>query len=152
MSYANECMDADISSPLASEATDLRIATFRLARRIRAQRAVDRMSDGQFTVLATLKVHGPHTLGELAERERVSAPSMTRTVNCLADAGYLTRTPGQDDRRTVRIALTDAGLAVVAETARRGDSWLAASLADLSAEQRATLAAAAAIMQEVATR
>ncbi|WP_347345026.1 MarR family transcriptional regulator [Microbacterium sp.] len=152
MSYAKKNMDADLSSALAAEATDLRTATFRLARRIRAQRAVDRMSDGQFTVLATLKVHGPHTLGELADRERVSAPSMTRTVNCLEEAGYLTRSPGEEDRRKVRIALTDAGRAIVEETARRGDSWLAASLADLTAEQRATLAAAAAIMQEVATR
>ena len=70
---AAESRDA---ADLAAEARDLRMATFRLARRLRAQRAVDTMSDGQFAVLATLNLHGPHTLSELAERERVTAPSM----------------------------------------------------------------------------
>ncbi|MFT4135655.1 MarR family transcriptional regulator [Microbacterium sp.] len=152
MSYANEYMDADPSAQLAAEATELRIATFRLARRLRAQRAVDTMSDGQYAVLATLTVHGPLALGELAEREHVSAPSMNRTVNCLEGAGYITRTPHADDRRKVTIALTDTGRAVVAETARRRDSWLAASLGELSDQQRAALAAAVAVMQEVAAR
>lgn len=137
---------------LSSEATDFRMATLRLARRLRAERAVDSMSDGQFAVLAALRVHGPHTLGELAERERVSAPSMNRTVNCLEDAGYLSRTPDADDRRKVNIALTDDGFDVVEETVRRRDSWLEKSLAALSPEEREILHAAGAIMQEVASR
>ena len=133
-------------------AADLRMATFRLARRLRSQRAVDTMSDGQFAVLAALKIHGPHTLGELADRERVSAPSMNRTVNCLEESGYLSRTPDEDDRRKVNIDLTGAGRDVVIETIRRRDSWLEAAFADLTVRQRATLADAAAIMQEVAAR
>jgi DNA-binding MarR family transcriptional regulator len=99
------------------------MATFRLARRLRSQRAVDTMSDAQFAVLAALSVHGQHTLGELADRERVSAPSMNRTVNGLEESGYLTRTTDADDRRKVNIALTDAGRAVVEETVRRRGSW-----------------------------
>jgi DNA-binding MarR family transcriptional regulator len=134
------------------EASALRIATFRLARRLRSQRAVDTMSDGQFTVLAALKVHGPHTLGELADRERVSAPSMNRTVNCLEESGYLTRTSDETDRRKVNIALTPEGLAVVEETVRRRDAWLEETLATLSADERALLARAAALMEGLATR
>ncbi|MFT3797421.1 MarR family winged helix-turn-helix transcriptional regulator [Microbacterium sp.] len=135
-----------------SEASDLRMATFRLARRLRSERAVDTMSDGQFAVLAALSLHGPHTLGELADRERVSAPSMNRTVNCLEEAGYLSRTPDEDDRRKVNIALTDAGRDVVDETVRRRDSWLEQALAELTPAQRATLHEAAAVMREVASR
>jgi DNA-binding MarR family transcriptional regulator len=134
----------------AAESSELRIATFRLARRLRAERAVDSMSDGQFAVLASLKVHGPHTLGELAERERISAPSMNRTVNCLEESGYLTRTPDEADRRKVTIALTDAGLDVVEETTRRRNAWLEAAHAALPPEQRALLGRAAEIMLEVA--
>lgn len=140
------------SSTLSHEASELRMATFRLARRLRAQRAVDSMSDGQFAVLAALKIHGPHTLGELAERERVSAPSMNRTVNCLEESGYLSRTPDENDRRKVNIALTDEGLAVVAETTRRRDAWLEGALAELTDEQRSILIRASEIMREVATR
>ncbi|SCY49235.1 DNA-binding transcriptional regulator, MarR family [Microbacterium sp. LKL04] len=137
---------------LALAASDFRMATFRLARRLRSQRAVDTMSDGQFAVLAGLKVHGPHTLGELAERERVSAPSMNRTVNCLEELGYLSRTPDENDRRKVVIDLTESGRDVVVETVRRRDSWLEHAFEELSPAQRETLAEAAAIMQEVAGR
>lgn len=137
---------------LAAEASDLRMATFRLARRLRAQRAVDSMSDGQFTVLAALRINGSHTLGELAERERVTAPSMNRTVNCLEESGYLLRTPDDTDRRKVNITLTEEGLAVVQETVRRRDAWLEEALAELSPGQRAVIADAAAIMRGVADR
>ncbi|WP_404434742.1 MarR family transcriptional regulator [Microbacterium lacus] len=135
---------------LSAEASELRMATFRLARRLRAQRAVDAMSDGQFAVLAGLKIHGPHTLGELAERERVSAPSMNRTVNCLEESGYLTRTPDAADRRKVIIDLTRPGLEVVEETVRRRDAWVEEALSGLTTEERRTLSAAAEIMQRMA--
>ncbi|WP_454117017.1 MarR family winged helix-turn-helix transcriptional regulator [Microbacterium aurum] len=148
--------NADPASPsdpsLATDASALRMATFRLARRLRSQRAVDTMSDGQFAVLAALSVHGAHTLGELADRERVSAPSMNRTVNCLEESGYLTRTPDEADRRKVNIALTDDGRAVVTETLRRRDSWLEQALADLTPAQRELLHDAAELMREVASR
>jgi len=138
------------SPALATEASDLRMATFRLARRLRAQRAVDSMSDGQYAVLANLKIHGPHTLGELADRERVSAPSMNRTVNCLEESGYLTRTPDEDDRRKVNIALTDAGLTVVTETTRRRDAWLEAQLDALEPSERALLTEASVLLRKLA--
>ena len=146
---AAESRDA---ADLAAEARDLRMATFRLARRLRAQRAVDTMSDGQFAVLATLNLHGPHTLSELADRERVTAPSMNRTVNCLEESGWLTRTPAELDRRKVVIELTPEGRAVVEETVRRRDAWLESVLTELTPRQRKTLAAAAAIMREAAAR
>lgn len=141
-----------LDSTLATEASDLRMATFRLARRLRAQRAIDTMSDGQFAVLAALKIHGPHTLGELAERERVTAPSMNRTVNCLEEEGWLTRTTDDQDRRKVNIALTAEGRAIVDETTRRRDAWLEDALAALTTEERAVLGAAAVIMRAVADR
>ncbi|WP_435528025.1 MarR family winged helix-turn-helix transcriptional regulator [Microbacterium aurantiacum] len=142
----------DPTTPLSSPASDLRIATFRLARRMRTQRADDSMSDGQFGVLAALWVHGDHTLGELADRERVSAPSMNRTVNCLQDAGYIGRSADENDGRKVVISLTDAGRAVVDETARRRDAWVESALEDLTAEERNTLARAAEIMGRMAAR
>ncbi|MBM7464155.1 MarR family winged helix-turn-helix transcriptional regulator [Microbacterium dextranolyticum] len=149
---APSAADPGLETDLATEASEFRMATFRLARRLRSQRAIDTMSDGQFAVLAALSAHGPHTLGELAERERVSAPSMNRTVNCLEESGYLTRTPDETDRRKVNIALTDAGREVVVETVRRRDSWLEQAFAELSASQREILRAAGDLMREVAAR
>ena len=143
---------ADPSPNLSREASDLRIATFRLARRMRTQRAVDSMSDGQFAVLAGLSIHGPHTLTELADRERVSAPAMNRTVNCLQDGGYVSRTADENDGRKVVIDLTDEGRAVVDETARRRDAWVEEALAEIDPVEREILAQAAAIMQRMVAR
>lgn len=145
--------DSAASAPdLAREASDLRIATFRLARRMRTQRAVDSMSDGQFAVLAGLFVHGAHTLTELADRERVSAPAMNRTVNCLQAAGYITRSADENDGRKVVIDLTDEGGAVVDETARRRDAWVEEALAEIAPEEREILAKAAEIMGRMVNR
>ncbi|RKT35744.1 DNA-binding MarR family transcriptional regulator [Microbacterium sp. AG1240] len=157
MSYANHCMNDSTTPPeppsdLGTAASDFRMATFRLARRLRAQRAVDTMSDGQFAVLAALKVFGPHTLAELATRERVTAPSMNRTVNSLEESGLLSRTPSLDDRRKITLDLTDEGRAVVVETARRRDAWLEGALAEITDDDRATLVRAAQIMQRLADR
>jgi DNA-binding MarR family transcriptional regulator len=143
---------AESPHDLSREASDLRIATFRLARRMRTQRAVDSMSDGQFAVLAGLFVHGPHTLTELADRERVSAPAMNRTVNCLQDAGYISRSADENDGRKVVIDLTDEGRAVVDETARRRDAWVEEALAEIDPDEREILAKAAAIMQRMVAR
>ena len=143
---------AESPHDLSREASDLRIATFRLARRMRTQRAVDSMSDGQFAVLAGLFVHGPHTLTELADRERVSAPAMNRTVNCLQDAGYISRSADENDGRKVVIDLTDEGRAVVDETARRRDAWVEEALAEIEPAEREILAQAAAIMQRMVAR
>lgn len=150
---ADETGSGDADHPdLSPAASRLRIATFRLARRMRTQRAVDSMSDGQFAVLAALRVHGPHTLGELADRERVSAPSMNRTVNCLQESGYIVRGADERDGRKVVISLTAEGEAVVEETARRRDAWVESSLAELTPQERETLAAAAAIMERMVAR
>jgi DNA-binding MarR family transcriptional regulator len=143
---------SDVHDEHSAAASQLRIAIFRLARRMRTQRAVDSMSDAQFAVLAALWVHGPHTLGDLADRERVSAPSMNRTVNCLQDSGYVARSADETDGRKVVISLTDVGRTVVDETARRRDAWVEAALADLTAAERDALARAAEIMERMAAR
>jgi len=137
---------------LHEAASEIRHATFRLARHMRQQRAVATMPDGQFAVLGALRWHGPHTLTALAEREGVTAPSMNRTVNALEEDGYIVRVPDDVDRRKVNISITDTGAAVVDETIRRRDQWLARVIADLPAEERATLRDAARIILGVIER
>lgn len=140
------------ASDLEHEASSLRLEAFRFVRHLRAQRAVDAMTDGQLAVLAVLRVHGSQTLTELAERERVTAPSMNRTINCLAESGYIERVDDEADRRKVNILLTEHGHAVVTETVRRRDAWLTQVLAELTDAERETLAAASKIMGRIAKR
>ncbi|MCK2032863.1 MarR family winged helix-turn-helix transcriptional regulator [Microbacterium sp. KSW4-4] len=135
-------------------ATDLRMATFRLARRLRCARAADMMSDTQLAVLADLRMNGRRTISTLAERERVTAPSMTSIVNGLEEQGYVARTPDEDDRRRVQVDITPAGVEIVVETIRRRDVLLAGMLreVDYTEEELATLREASALMRRVVER
>ncbi|HCU77636.1 MAG TPA: MarR family transcriptional regulator, partial [Microbacterium sp.] len=54
--------------------------------------------------------------------------------------------------RKVVITITDAGRAVVDETTRRRDAWVETVLADVSEQERMTLAAAAEILQRLAAQ
>lgn len=132
-------------------AAELRVLILRSARRLRAERTGD-VTDGQYAVLAALALDGAQTPGQLAEREGVQPPSMTRTLATLADAGLVERVGQAHDRRQVAIHLTDAGRAVVRETRRRRDAWLARRLAELTPAERAVVAQAVHILNGVVTR
>ncbi|GAB3120339.1 MarR family winged helix-turn-helix transcriptional regulator [Glaciibacter psychrotolerans] len=128
---------------------DFRLANGRLARRLRQQRGEDELTPGQFSALCTLDVHGPLTLGELSEHERVTPPSMNRTVNALVTAGLARREGSAVDGRKVRLTPSEQGSAVVEQTRERRDAWIAQRVLKLSPEQRQTLAAATLIMREI---
>ena len=139
------------TSPGANElAHQLRLTVLRLARRVRAERADDAMSDGRLSVLSLLSNEGAQTLGSLAEHERVTPPSMNRTINALVEAGLVTRVADASDGRKVVIDLSDAGRTLVRETRRKRDAWFSARLAKLNPEERATLDAAAPILRRLA--
>jgi DNA-binding MarR family transcriptional regulator len=124
--------DADLAS-------SLRLSVMRLARRLRLEKSSDSLSMNQLAVLGTLNRCGDRTVGELAGIEKVKPPSMTRTVNSLADAGLVTRQAHPTDGRQVLVGLTPAARHVLDEDRRRRDAWLAKRLADLTTEQRALL-------------
>ena len=137
---------------IAEQSSELRLATFRLSRRLRAEKSDEALSDGQVAVLGVLFRQGAQTLTQLAERERVSAPSMNRTVNCLEETGYLQRVADDVDRRKSNISLTDAGRELVKATTSKRDAWLTVRLRELSKEDRAVLARAAELMGGLATQ
>lgn len=129
---------------------ELRIAFMRIARRIRQQRHDDTLSDSQLSVLYVLSQHGGSTLAALAEHERVTPPSMNRTVNCLSDDGLVTRSSSPDDGRKVLIEATDAGVELIAKTSQRRAEWFAAELSTLSADEHAALHAAIPVLLKLA--
>jgi DNA-binding MarR family transcriptional regulator len=133
-------------------AIDLRTAVMRTSRRLRVEATGDVITPGQYTVLAQLNGGGPQTLRELAEREHVQAPSMTRIVNALTDQGFVTRTAHPQDGRQVQVGITPAGEAILAEAREQRTAWLAQRVARLSDEDRETLSRAAHIMQQLAAK
>lgn len=129
---------------------ELRIALMRIARRVRQQRHDDTVSDSQLSVLYVLTHHGGSTLAALAEHERVTPPSMNRTVNCLVEEGLITRSSSPDDGRKVLIEVTDAGTQLVNKTRQRRAEWFAAELSALDPAEHAALHAAIPVLLKLA--
>lgn len=125
--------EAALTATDAGLASVLRIAVARLRRRLAVERDPSNpVPLGAMGVLSALHLRGESTIGELAAWERVQAPSMTRTVNVLEEAGYVVRRPADNDRRMVQVALTGRGVEVVLADRLRRDEWLATRLARLS--------------------
>lgn len=135
------------TDPLLKLANDVRITAQTLSRRIRFENASE-VAPHQFSVLAKVMT-APRTPGELAELEKVSAPSMTRTVNALVDAGYLARTPHPTDGRQRILTLTTEGRALIDRTVSDRDDWMIRRLQGLSDAEQATLREAVEILAEV---
>jgi DNA-binding MarR family transcriptional regulator len=162
MTYAKHMPSSPAVTPTAARrqrpaapaalAADLRVALMRSVRRIRQEKSSEAITDGQYSVLGVLEGRGAMTPRELAEHEHVQPPSMTRTVNALAEAGLVSRSDHPDDGRQVLVALTEAGSAEVRRTRRRRDAWLAQRLADLTPEERDVLARAGDILLRVVAR
>ncbi len=137
----------------AGLAAELRISVMRLRRRLANERHPDNeLSLGAMAVLGCLYRTGELTVGELAGHERVQPPSMTRTVNCLEEGGFVTRRPHDTDGRQVVVALSARGKDVVLADRARRDAWLAQGLMDLTAEERAVLRKAAPILEQLAQK
>jgi DNA-binding MarR family transcriptional regulator len=132
-------------------ASALRISVARLSRRLRNQRdPQNELSVGQLSVLGALFRNGACSVGELAAQERVQPPSMTRTVNCLVEGGYVVRQPHPTDGRQVVVALSEKGSKTLAKDRQRRDAWLALRLRELTPEERAVLRQAAPILERLA--
>ncbi|QAY74833.1 MarR family transcriptional regulator [Agromyces protaetiae] len=122
----------------------------RLSRRLRQERADAELSASQFSALGWVSGEGPLTIGRLAELERVTPPSMNRTVNCLADKGLIVREGAPDDGRKVIVRVTDEGEAIMRETRRRRDAWFAKRFEKLTPDERALLLKAGDLLRRLA--
>lgn len=147
MRYANYVPEPENRS-LASR---LRLAVVRLNRKLRAQRANSAtVTLTQLAALSTLYKCGPLTPGELAAKEGVQPPSMTRVIAALEELGYVSRRPHPTDGRQAIVELSDAGRAFHDAQVTARELWLDHRLAELTDEERELLARAAEIIDRMA--
>jgi DNA-binding MarR family transcriptional regulator len=121
----------------------------RISRRVRFESAQG-LAPHQFSVMARLE-DTALTPRELAAIERVSPPSMTRTVGALVEAGLVARQADPLDGRQVFISLTAPGRLLLKQTRSQRDAWMATRLMKISPEEREVLAKASAILTRVAS-
>jgi DNA-binding MarR family transcriptional regulator len=138
--------------PAADElAARLRLSITRTARRLRQEAGVE-LSPSQQAALATIERHGPLAPSELADREGVKRPTVTRIVERLVEAGLVERSAAPADGRSRLLAITPAGRERLALDRARKDHFLARRLEQLSARDRATLARAADLLDALLER
>jgi len=136
-------------APLANE---LRLAIHRLTRRLRQQHPTHEMTLTQVSALAIIWREGPITAGELAQREQVRPPSITRVVDGLEAAGVVVRKNNPADGRQVLLEITEEGIRRMEIYVEAREAWLAQQLVGLSAEDREILHRAAVILNDLAGR
>ena len=102
----------------------LRLAVVRLNRRLRAQRTSSSITLTQLSALFCLYKCGPLTPGELAAKEVVQPPSMTRVIAALEELGYVSRRPHPSDGRQAIVEITEEGSAHIQADISAREAWL----------------------------
>jgi len=105
---------------------------------------------GAMSALFTLFHEGPLRPSDLATREGVRPPTMTRIVAGLEEAGYVERTVDPADRRASLLAVTALGNELVLGTRAARQSYLARHMARLTPAERRALSAALPVLESLA--
>lgn len=140
----------ELSEDDRTAANSLRSAVMRLSRRLRHQRVDESLSPTEMSVLGTLARCGSATPGELARKEHVQPPSMTRIVAMLENKGLVRREPHPDDRRQVVVRQTGQAEAMLDESRRKRNAFLTQLMTELSEEERAVIREAAPVLEKLA--
>jgi len=126
------------------------MAIVRMARRLRQEAGTEGdLSPTLTAALATVERDGPLAPSALAQLEGIQRPTATRVLGRLEEAELVTRTADHGDRRTVRVAITPAGRALLRRIRSRKNEYLARRLRGLTDDERATLAEAAALLERL---
>jgi len=95
----------------------------------------------QYQLLEALQTAERLPVSELAASAGVAPPTATRMLDALVREGVVARTPCEDDRRVVRVALTEGGRDAVATAGRQVAERRARVRDQLSPDEQAQAAA-----------
>jgi DNA-binding MarR family transcriptional regulator len=137
-------------SDLGPLANELWLAVHRLTRQLRQHTPADGLTLTQLSALNVIWRAGPLTAGDLAAKEQVHPPSITRVVARLEGLGLLERLVNQRDGRQVLVQITPLGELRMSEYIRAKELWLEQKLAALSQEDRDLLGKATALLDQLA--
>lgn len=133
----------------ALTADRLHSAAIHLLRRLRREDEASGLTAPRLSALSVIVYGGPLTLSALAAAEQVRAPTITRIVAALENAGLVRREPDPADGRAALVRATPVGERVLGEARARRLSALSAEMEDLPPEDLATLARAGEILERL---
>ncbi len=130
-------------------AARLRLAVGRLQRRM-ARNAVEGLTPSQLSALAVIEQTGPVRVTEVAAREGVAPPSMTRIIASLDSLGLLDRRPDPADGRAWLLVPSAAGAELMQRIRGGRTASLARRLATLDEAALAALTSAVPVLEALA--
>ncbi|HET6634929.1 MAG TPA: MarR family transcriptional regulator [Streptomyces sp.] len=140
----------DLSQRDAAAVNSLRSAVMRLSRRLRHQRVDESLSATEMSVLGTLARCGSATPSELARKEHVQPPSMTRIVAKLESKGLVRLEPHAEDRRQKVVTQTEQAESMLEASRSKRNAWLSELAGGLDEDDWARLREAAPVLEKLA--
>jgi DNA-binding MarR family transcriptional regulator len=104
----------------------------------------------QYRSLVVLASRGPQTMATLAEAVAVTTPTASRLCDRLVKKGLVRRRTDRNDRRQVRIALTDTGRQLIDTVSTRRRQEITDLLASIPLKTQRSVATALAQLAESA--
>ena len=138
---------AAVSDPTATSAR-LMVAIGRLHRWLRPT-GDERLTLSQWSALVTIADSSRVRIGDLVEREAVSAPTATRLVASLEELGLVSRAVDPDDRRSALVSATPRGKALLRKARTLRTERLSARLAALGEAELAQLVDALPVLERL---
>lgn len=139
------------ADPVVGQAAELYLTLGRVLRLLRRSGTAADLSPGSASVLATVVGAGPLRLGDVAAREQLAAPTVSRIVTVLEQSGYVSRTPDPSDGRAQLLAATESGTALVLGVTSQRSRALAERMRGLDAAERDGLVAGLAALERAMT-
>lgn len=128
---AKHAQRAEPSPEFVEVAGELIVALSAILRRTR--QSLGDLTPSQLSALTTIDESGTLRLGELAAREGVAPPTMSRVVDALLSKGLVERTRDPDDARSALLTVSESGRRNLHHTVGSRADLLAAHLAGLDA-------------------
>ncbi len=128
-------------------ADQLHSAAIHLLRRVWSEDRKTGLTPARLSALSVLVFGGARSLGELADAEHVTAPTMSAIVKRLQEDGLVRRRPHPDDRRALTIEPTAKGTRLMQLARQRRIGALASLFEGLAAHEIEALRSAAEIVE-----
>lgn len=97
------------------------------------------LTPSQFAVLEALYHVGPLCLSELAQKILRTSGNLTMVVDNLEKSGHVKRVPSAEDRRFIRVEITESGRKLIASVFPQHAAQITELMSRLSAEEQETL-------------
>ena len=113
----------------------------------------EHVSPGVFHCMLILQKHGDNmTMSELARHSQCSKQQMTKLVDKLIENGFAERISDPDDRRIIRLRLTESGQGFLTRFWQDADTYYDSLLGEMTEDEQSDFCQALGTLHRIFTR